>query len=61
MSIRTYGELKERLKRLPEIDLLEVLQIDSEQLVERFDDLIEEKADWLADEVDWEDYGETDL
>ncbi len=55
MSVRTYGELKERLKRLGEIDLLEVLQIDSEQLVERFDDIIEQRAEYLAEEVDWED------
>ncbi len=47
----TFTELKERLKRLPEIDLLEVLEISSEDLVERFEDLIEEKYDELTEEL----------
>lgn len=41
----TLEEVKERLKRLDEITLLEVLNISSEELVERFEDLIEEKFD----------------
>lgn len=49
--VLTFWELKERLKRLPEIDLLEVLEISSEDLVERFQDLIEDKFDELAEEL----------
>ena len=49
MSI-TYHELKERLKTLDEISLMEILEISSEDLVDRFDDKIEEKYDFLQSE-----------
>ena len=48
----TIPEIKERLKQLPELDLLELLEITSEELVERFSDLIEDKADILEKEVE---------
>ena len=48
----TIPEIKERLKQLPELDLLELLEITSEELVERFSDLIEDKADTLEREVE---------
>ena len=48
----TIPEIKERLKQLPELDLLELLEITSEELVERFSDLIEDKADTLEKEVE---------
>ena len=41
----TFVEIKERLKRVPEIDLLEILDISSEDLVDRFEDWIENKLD----------------
>lgn len=44
-------EIKERLKELDEITLLELLDITSEDLVEMFGDVIEEKADRLEKEV----------
>ena len=44
-------EIKERLKELDEITLLELLDITSEDLVEMFSDVIEEKADRLEKEV----------
>jgi len=47
-----YEEIKERLKQLDEITLLEVLDISSEDLVERFQDFIEEKMDELAIELE---------
>lgn len=50
----TIEEIKERLKRWDEVALLEELEIDSEQIVERFDDIIEEKADRLEQQVNWE-------
>lgn len=52
----TLEELKERLKKLDEITLLEVLDISSEEIVERFEDLIEEKFDDL--EEDFEEVSE---
>jgi hypothetical protein len=48
----TIPEIKERLKQLPELDLLELLEITSEELVDRFSDLIEDKADILEKEVE---------
>ena len=48
----TIPEIKERLKQLPELDLLELLEITSEELVERFSDLIEDKVDTLEKEVE---------
>lgn len=38
----TFEELKEKLKRLDEITLLELLDISSDDLVERFYDIIED-------------------
>lgn len=46
----TIEELKELLKKEPEIDLLEILNIDSEMLVERFIDEIEERFQQLEEE-----------
>lgn len=48
----TLPDIKEKLQQLPEIDLLEVLEISSEDLVDRFGDRIEEKADWLEEELE---------
>ena len=47
----TLEDIKERLKKIDEITLLEVLDIDSEELVERFLDKIEDKADTLEEEL----------
>lgn len=48
MSFTLY-DIKERLKRYDEILLLEILEINSEDLLERFEDKIEEKADAIED------------
>jgi len=37
----TLEELKERLKQLDEVILLELLQVESEDLVNRFEELVE--------------------
>jgi hypothetical protein len=52
----------ERLKRLDEVSLMEALEISSEDLVERFADRIEDKADTLEQEVEgmWSDDTEED-
>ena len=46
----TFEELKQQLKRLDEVTLLEVLDIASEDIVNRFQDLIEERYDELIEE-----------
>lgn len=54
----TEEETKEKLKQLPEIDLLEILNIDSEMIVDRFWDIIEDRQDYFIKDLeteDWED------
>jgi hypothetical protein len=51
----TLTELKERLKSLDEVLLLELLDIASEDLVETFSDTIENNYNRLLKEVDWEE------
>ena len=48
----TLIEIKDRLKQIDEVDLLELLEISSEDLVERFVDLIEDNFDKLEKEVE---------
>jgi hypothetical protein len=49
----TLEELKDKLKRLDEVTLVELLELTSEDLVDRCADLIEEKQDTL--ELDFDD------
>lgn len=51
----TFEEIKERLKRQDEISLLEILNISSEDLVDRFEDVIEDKIETLAKDFEDED------
>jgi hypothetical protein len=48
----TLRDILTRLAQLDEITLLEVLQITSEDIVERFIDVIEEHADRLEKELE---------
>jgi ribosome assembly protein YihI (activator of Der GTPase) len=48
----TILDLFEKLKRLDEISLLEILGITAEELVDRFEDRIEAMFDQLVDEID---------
>jgi hypothetical protein len=48
----TFEDIRERLKRLDEVTLLEVLDISSEDLVERFADKIEDRLDELEPELE---------
>lgn len=48
----TLEEIKERLMRLDEVDLCEVLEISSEDLVERFIDKIEDKMDYFEKDLE---------
>lgn len=55
IKMLTINEVTERLQRLDEVSILEVLDISSEDLVERFTDFIEIRYEELAEELD-DDY-----
>lgn len=57
MSI-TLSDAFDRLKQVDEISLMEVLEISSEDIVNRFQDVIESKFNTIADELEWEDVDE---
>ena len=48
----TLEDMKDKLKQLDEVTLMETLEITSEDLVDRFIDRIEEKFETLESEVD---------
>jgi ribosome assembly protein YihI (activator of Der GTPase) len=48
----TILDLFDKLKRLDEISLMEILGITAEELVDRFEDRIEAMFDQLVDEID---------
>lgn len=48
----TFEELKEKLKRIDEVTLLELLNIDSNDIVERFYDIIEDNQQKLKRMID---------
>jgi hypothetical protein len=47
----TLEDLKDRLKKQDEISLLEILNISSEEIVERFIDLIEDNFEELEKDL----------
>lgn len=47
----TFEDIRDRLRNLDEITLLEVLNISSEELVDRFTDRIEQYSDQLEEEL----------
>jgi hypothetical protein len=47
----TINELKEKLMQFDEIDILELLDLTSEDILNRFEDLIEHHYDKLIKEV----------
>lgn len=48
----TLEEIKEELKKVNEVDLLEILDLTSEDLVDRFADIIEDRIDWISPEFE---------
>ena len=48
----TIRDVMERMKQLDEITILEVLDISSEELIEKFADKIEDKFDELEIDLD---------
>ena len=53
------SELLERLSRLDEVILLDLLEINSEDILERFSDKINDKLSLLVEELD-DDIGDID-
>jgi len=51
----TLSDVINHLKRIDEISLLEILEISSEDIVDRFQDKIEEKYDSLREDLEEED------
>jgi hypothetical protein len=47
----TFEELKEKLQRVDEVTLLELLNIHSDDIIERFEDYIEDKQEQLMREI----------
>ena len=43
----TLAELKEKLMQFDEIDLIELLNLTSEDILERFEDIVEDKFETL--------------
>lgn len=50
----TLMDILDRLRQIDEVELLDMLGINSDMIVERFIDLIEEQVDKLEIEMDWE-------
>ena len=50
----TLNDILDRLRQIDEVELLDMLGINSDMIVERFIDLIEEQIDKLEIEMDWE-------
>lgn len=48
----TLSDVCNRLKRLPETDVLEVLELTSQDIVDRFEDIIEAQMDYLEEELE---------
>ena len=48
----TFEELKEKLQRIDEVTLLELLDIHSDDLIEKFEDVIEDKQEELMKEIE---------
>ncbi len=50
----TFEELRDKLRQVDEISLLEILDISSEELVERFQDRIEDRMEELESDFEEE-------
>ena len=57
---RTFSDVREYLKKQPEISVMEILEITSEDLIDRFDDFIESKLDVLIEELEEMDEEDAD-
>jgi len=48
----TIPDICDKLKRLDEVAILELLEVNSEEIVSRFQDRIEDMADYLEEVLD---------
>ena len=48
----TLPDICDKLKRLDEVTILELLEVNSEEIVSRFQDRIEDMADYLEEVLD---------
>lgn len=48
----TLPDIYDKLKRMDEVTLLELLNIQSTDIVDRFQDFIEDRADYLEEHID---------
>ena len=48
----TFPDICDKLKRLDEVTVLELLEINSEEIVAKFQDKIEDMADYLEELLD---------
>ena len=48
----TFTDVCDRLKQQDEISILEVLELTSEELVDRFHDKIEDKLDYFLEDLE---------
>ena len=48
----TIPDICDKLKRMDEVTILELLEINSEEIVNRFQDKIEDMADYLEEVLD---------
>jgi hypothetical protein len=48
----TIPDICDKLKRLDEVTILELLEVNSEEIVNRFQDRIEDMADYLEEVLD---------
>lgn len=51
MTHLTLHELKEKLMQFDELDLIELLDLTSEDILDRFEDVVEDKYEMLRKEV----------
>ena len=47
----TLAELKEKLMQFDELDLIELLDLTSEDILDRFEDIVEDKYEMLRKEI----------
>jgi hypothetical protein len=48
----THNDIKDKLAVLPETVILELLDISTEELIDRFEDKIEEKRDYFEKDLE---------
>ena len=51
MTTLTLVELKEKLMQFDELDLIELLNLTSEDILDRFEDVVEDKYEMLRKEI----------